>query len=269
MLRALGAAAMWRHPAEGLAASCTWGSRAPWEGRGGTDKWSSARWAARFGSHAQTPGQDPREKRFGSDCGQSHAWGSGVRWVWALGRQNGEGMERLQPVPATSRVSGNVPRPGLVSAREPCQAVPAGSAAPGSPGGWAGLGGAAGAAGLSGGRAVSPQSSPGRSGRATLGVGVRGQGRRLVRRMLSAGAGRLGGLGAAWHLAAALQRVVSDTEEMERPVHSVEGGGRAESRASPAQPCQSLQAGEPEGGGLTSDPKPGRWLVRGLRCGRG
>lgn len=55
-------------------------------------------------------------RSFGSDCGQSHAWGSGVRWVWALGRQNREGMERLQPVPATSRVSGNVPRPGLVSA---------------------------------------------------------------------------------------------------------------------------------------------------------
>lgn len=74
-------------------------------------------------------------------------------------------------------------------------------------------------------------------------------------------------------MAPALQRVVSDTEGMERPVHSVEGGGRAESRASPAQPCQTLQAGEPEWGeALTSNPKPGRVAGQGrwgLRCGRG
>lgn len=181
-------------------------------------------------------------------CGGSGHWAG----------RTGRGMERLQPVPATSRVSGNVPRPGLVSTREPCQAVPAGSAAPGSPGGWAGLGGAAGAAGPSGGRAVSPQSSPGRSGRATLGVGVRGAG-------VASGAqdaerrggapGRSRGC-SAWSVTRRGWRDLCT-------VWRAEGGPKAgPALHSPARACRPEN---PKGGGLTSDPKPGRVAGQGIR----
>lgn len=177
MLRALGADAIWRHPAEGLAALALGGLGLPGRAEAEpTDKWSGARWAARFGSRAQTPWQDPREKRFGSDCGQSHAWGLGCAVGLGSGQAEwGEGWRssrQCQPPPRVRERAKAWPpeRPRAVPGS------PSRSAAPSSPGGWAGLGGAAGAAGPSGGRAVSPQSSPGRSGRTTLGVGVRGAG---------------------------------------------------------------------------------------------
>lgn len=126
------------------------------EGRGGTDRRA---FRCQVGGQVRAacvdPGAGPMRGAFGSDCGQSHAWGCGG--CGGSGHRaggTGRGMERLQPVPATSRVSGNVPRPGLVSARKPCQAVPAGSAARLS---WR-LGRT-----WRCGRAVSPRPGPGRS----------------------------------------------------------------------------------------------------------
>ncbi|XP_015420946.1 PREDICTED: lymphocyte-specific protein 1 isoform X1 [Myotis davidii] len=54
---------MWRHPAEGLAASCTWGSRAPWEGRGRTDKWSGARLASQWSLEDEEEAARERRRR--------------------------------------------------------------------------------------------------------------------------------------------------------------------------------------------------------------
>ena len=103
-----------------LAAPCTWESRAPGEGGAGADGQvvgCQVAAPAQVGSLVSVPWG-------GTDVGAASAVtvgravlglrvssGSGPR----AGRK-GSGMERLQLVPASSRASGSMPRPGLVSA---------------------------------------------------------------------------------------------------------------------------------------------------------
>lgn len=141
----------------------------------------------------------------------------GVRWIWVPGRKKGERMAGFQSVPATSRVSRNVPRPGLVSTP---RAVP-GSPSParerlalleGRPaprGDWAGPGDAAGLPVSRGAVWSAPLSSPREVGprdavcrRMTGG----GKGRRVWR------AGHPGASGAVWPLAQAKAVLWSATQ---------------------------------------------------------
>lgn len=162
------------------------GSRAPQEGRAGADGHAvrcQAAAPAQVGSQVSVAAHRPwgrtrLEPCRRSLCAEPRVGPPGVRWVWARGRKKGKRDGEAPVVPATSRVSGNVPRPGLVSARELCQAVPARSAAPALPG--AGLGlevRPAGAAGQSGRVWSAPSPGPREAGPSSAKRGrPRGQG---------------------------------------------------------------------------------------------
>lgn len=255
-LEGLGPCAVWRRQGRGWPL-CAPGVRgAPW-GRGRpTGRWSHARPRRRPGAPG---GQDSRGG--GGACG-------GVRWIWP-GQEAGERDGSGSAVPATSRVSRNVPRPGLVSTAR---------AVPGSPSPalerLALLEGRPAPAGdglalqmLPGAVRSAPSGGPRGSGRGRPCVGGHtGRGGRPGRGGRVRRAGRRDGLRGPRHA------VVSASEEAEGPVCVGRGaaGGRRTGAGGP-QPCPTPRAGRAQQG-EARPPAPRSASgpsSRRLRCGRG
>lgn len=260
--RALAAEMGWRREAEGQAAPCTWGPGAVWEGRARSRTQGVGRQAAAPG-HVGSQVWRPQDRPDEESC---------ARDPWAVGKttppptsgqdERGDGWQRLQPVPAASRVSRNVPKPGPVSAARACQAAPARLGSDGLP--W---------------RAVRRQEEPGPGLEVRRGLpGSRGApwsapravpevGPRAAQAWLWAGwPGSLLGGSDTWprplqHCGQGLRDGIAQRSRRagQRREHSKCRAGAGHSHA------RVQQTGQPGvGGALTSDPRPGGARARRL-----